>query len=102
MRKMFTQLDANADGFLSLEELENGMQEVAQIFNLEEPDVRDMLRAADTNGDGKVDYTEFIVAALQKDLMLKRDNLRGTFRMFDIDGDGKITKDELKEVFGVD
>lgn len=102
VRQMFIQLDTNADGFLSLEELEAGLQDVAAIFNLEEPDVRDMLRAADTNGDGKVDYTEFIVAALQKDLLLKRDHLRGAFNMLDLDGDGMVTKDELKQVFGYD
>jgi len=62
--------------------------------------VRDMLRAADNNGDGQVDYTEFIAAAMQKDLMLKRENLKGAFRMFDVNGDGTVTKDELKEVFG--
>jgi len=48
-----------------------------------------------------VDYTEFIAAALQKDLLLKRENLKSAFRMFDVDGDGTVTKDELKEVFGV-
>lgn len=98
---MFIQLDKNADGFLSFEELEEGLQDVAQIFHLQEPDVRDMLKAADTNNDGKIDYTEFIAAALQKEMLLKRDNLRGAFRMFDVDGDGKVTKDELKQVFGV-
>ena len=48
-----------------------------------------------------MDYTEFIAAALQKDLLLKRENLKSAFRMFDVDGDGTVTKDELKEVFGV-
>ena len=67
VREMFIKLDVNHDGFLSLEELEAGMQDIAAIFHLDEPDVRDMLRSADTNGDGRIDYTEFIAAAFQKE-----------------------------------
>lgn len=59
-----------------------------------------MLKAADNNGDGKVDYTEFIAAAYRKDELLSQQNLRGAFRLFDVNGDGSITKDELKQVFG--
>lgn len=75
MREMFLKLDADSNGFLTLEELEAGMQDISSIFHLEEPDVRDMLRAADVNGDGQVDYTEFISAAFQKDMLLSGNNL---------------------------
>ena len=100
MRKLFTKLDTDFNGFLSLEELESGMREMSQIFRLEEPDVREMFRAADANGDGKIDYTEFIAAAYEKDLLLSSQNLRNTFNMFDSDGNGFISKEELKLVFG--
>ena len=59
-----------------------------------------MLKAADANGDGTIDYTEFLAAAFQKDLLLSSQNLRAAFELFDKDGDGSISKDELKEVFG--
>ena len=75
VREMFIKLDKNNDGFLSLEELEAGMQDLCAIFHIDEPDVRDMLRSADTNGDGRIDYTEFIAAAFQKDLLLSGKNL---------------------------
>ena len=97
---MFVKLDTDSNGFLTLEELEAGMQDIALIFHLEEPDVREMLRAADVNGDGRIDYTEFISAAFQKDMLLSTKNLQGAFRMFDADGDGTVSKEELKLVFG--
>jgi len=67
---MFLKLDTNNDGHLTIDELENGMKEISQIFHLEEPDVMDMLKAADVDGDGKIDYTEFIAAAYKKEKLL--------------------------------
>lgn len=100
VREMFLKFDANNDGFLTLEELRTGYSDIAQILNVDEPDVEEMLRGADLDGDGKVDYTEFIAAAFRKDLLLSGENLQRAFRMFDADGDGTISKEELKKVFG--
>ena len=75
VREMFIKLDTNNDGHLSLDELRAGFSEIAQILNIDEPDVEEMLRGADLDGDGTIDYTEFIAAAFQKDLLLSGDNL---------------------------
>jgi calcium-dependent protein kinase len=97
---MFLKLDTNSDGFLTFDELEAGMQDIASVFQQEEPDVRAMLNAADSNGDGQIDYTEFLAAAFQKDILLSTQNLRTAFSIFDKDGDGSISKEDLKQVFG--
>ena len=97
MRELFTRLDTNNDGFLSHEELENGMADIAQIFHLREPDVRDWIKAADVNGDGQLDYTEFIAACLQSYNYLKENHLRSAFSYFDKDNNGTISKNELRE-----
>ena len=97
---MFTKLDTNQDGVLSLEELEAGMKEIAAIFQQDEPDVRAMLKAIDINGDGTIDYTEFLTAAFNKDVLLSSQHLRAAFSMIDKNGDGAISKQELKQVFG--
>ena len=97
---MFLKLDKNNDGHLTFDELQAGYAELGQIFNMSEVDVHQMLVAADNNGDGKLDYTEFIAAAYRKDLLLSTQNLRNAFQMLDLNGDGSISKDELKAVFG--
>ena len=70
VREMFIKLDTDNNGFLTLEELEAGLNDLCAIFHIDTPDVRDMLRSADNNGDGRIDYTEFIAAAFKKDLLL--------------------------------
>ena len=50
----------------------------------------------DANQDGKIDYNEFITAAINRTQLLSTDNLRIAFNLFDINGDGVISKEELR------
>ena len=59
-----------------------------------------MLKSIDTDGSGKIDYTEFIAATMEKNIYMKEEKLFMAFKMFDIDGSGKISADELKETLG--
>ena len=54
-----------------------------------------MLEAADTDGSGEIDYTEFLAATMDPALFLKEAYLRTTFDMFDKDGNGLIDGDEI-------
>lgn len=53
----------------------------------------------DIDGDGEIDFTEFVSAAFNKRTLLSQENLDAAFKTFDSDGNGKITMDELKAVF---
>ena len=53
----------------------------------------------DTDKDGKIDYGEFISAAINRTRLLSADNLRIAFNLFDKNGDGVISKEELQQVF---
>lgn len=46
----------------------------------------------DTDGSGKIDYTEFLAATMEKSMYMKEEKLHNAFRMFDLDGNGKISK----------
>ena len=46
---MFISLDENKDGQLSATELERGMAQILTFFNIDESELREMVRAIDTN-----------------------------------------------------
>ena len=75
------------------------MADIMEIFHIDEEDWGKMVNAMDTDGDGKIDYTEFITAAYNRELLLSQQNLQIAFKMFDQDGDGTLSMDELKSVF---
>ena len=75
------------------------MAEIFSLFQMDVPDVENIMRAADTNRDGQLDYSEFITAAFDKQMLLSEANINRAFKMLDINGDGKIDRSELIQVF---
>ena len=75
------------------------MADIMEIFHIDEEDWTKMVNAMDTDGDGKIDYTEFITAAYNREMLLSQQNLQIAFKMFDQDGNGTLSMDELKSVF---
>lgn len=59
-----------------------------------------MMEKVDINNNGLVDFSEFMVANLEKENAVQVEKLKIAFEMFDIDGNGIITLDEIKEVLG--
>lgn len=65
-------MDKNGDGVLTIEEIRDGLAGVSDK-NLEE--VRKVISSIDTDGSGKIDYTEFLAATMEKSLYMKEDKL---------------------------
>ena len=59
LKELFLSLDNDGSGTLSFEELKEGLKDREDSFSLIE-----MLKKADTDGSGEVDYTEFIAATI--------------------------------------
>ena len=53
----------------------------------------------DLDGDGKIDYYEFMQGAVNHRELLTKENIEHMFQLFDYDKDGYITISELKDVF---
>ena len=64
----------------------------AELFSQE------AFRAFDTNGDGKIDFKEFIFALHLTSAASATEKLQWAFRMYDVDGNGKIDLGEMKRL----
>merc|ERR1711998_392681 len=95
MRAQFQAMDVNGDGQLTYEELRTAMFE----SKIELPgDFEKILRDIDSDRSGKIDYTEFIAATLERKSYIREDVCWAAFRIFDLDGDGVISKEELRHI----
>jgi len=97
MMNVFKAIDTDNNGALSREELINGF---SQIFgegqeNIEE-EVDKIMSNVDTDHSGEIDYTEFIIATMNRQKLLSKERLQAAFNAFDKDGSGSISSDELK------
>ena len=99
MERIFAQMDKNNDGMLSKEEIKDGYEEHFGMA-IDDEEIDKMFAAIDTDGNGTIDYSEFLMATMNEQQLLSKERLKGAFKMFDKDGSGTISKDEIREVLG--
>ncbi|OMJ66448.1 hypothetical protein SteCoe_36696 [Stentor coeruleus] len=95
---MYTRIDKNSDGKVSVDELINSMDEMGVAMS--ENEIRTCISEVDANGSGWIDFSEFLTVFTSKNMMISKENLESTFAMFDADGSGEISTAELKRVLG--
>ena len=95
MRDAFSKFDKNGDGKLTLGELKEGVSKI-KGGSITEEDIEKAMNVMDSNGNGFIDYTEFIAACLQSYNYLQESHLKTAFSYFDKDGSGAISREELK------
>ena len=68
--------------------------------NPTEKELTEMIKSVDDNGDGEIDFEEFLVLMASK--KPSKDDpdkeLRDAFKVFDADGNGTISRSELKKL----
>lgn len=99
LSRAFKALDKNSDGKLSRDELIEGYRQI--MGDLAEAEVDRIMQIADADGSGEIDYSEFVVATMDKRKLLSNEKLETAFRLFDKDDSGSISADEIKDVLGV-
>ena len=61
-----------------------------------------MFEKIDLDGNGTIDYTEFVMATINEKNLVTNDRLLQAFKMFDKDNSGALSYDEIKEVLCFD
>ena len=93
-------MDTNKDGKLQYDELMTGFTEFyGQEFAKDEVDR--IFKLVDTDHSNEIDFSEFVIATVQREKILTEDKLRRAFRMFDKDNSGSIDAGEIKKIIGV-
>ncbi|CAN1266022.1 Calcium-dependent protein kinase 30, partial [Linum perenne] len=95
IRDMFTLMDTDGDGKVSYEELRAGLRKVGS--QLAEPEIKMLMEVADVDGNGILDYGEFVAVTIHLQKMENDDHCRRAFVYFDKDGSSYIELDELRE-----
>ncbi|GLI64986.1 hypothetical protein VaNZ11_008411 [Volvox africanus] len=94
MREIFLEIDKDKSGTISVEEFSDALKKKG-VQGLTESDVSRMIQEADVNGDGMIDYEEFLAATINRSKLEREELLKQAFAKFDENGDGQITRQEL-------
>ncbi|RDX73745.1 Calcium-dependent protein kinase 1, partial [Mucuna pruriens] len=103
LKVIFKMIDTDNSGQITLEKLKVGLKMLGATLG--EPEILDLMQAADVNNSGTIDYGEFIAATLHLNKVDREDHLVAAFSYFDRSGSGYITQDELQkacEEFGME
>lgn len=95
LKEMFKSMDTDNSGTVTFEELKGGLARFGS--KISESEVRQLMDAADVDGNGTIDYLEFITATMHMNRMDREDHLYTAFQFFDKDSSGYITKEELEQ-----
>lgn len=94
LKVMFTNMDTDNSGTITYEELKTGLARLGS--KLTEAEVKQIMEAADVDGNGSIDYIEFITATMHRHKLEREEYVYKAFQHFDKDSSGFITRDELE------
>ncbi|XP_064623165.1 calmodulin-A-like [Lineus longissimus] len=96
-REAFSLFDKDGDGDITTKELGTVMRSLGQ--NPSESELQEMVNEVDTDGNGTIDFEEFLAMMAKK--MRDADSeeeIREAFRVFDKEGNGFLNAAQLKVV----
>ena len=101
LRELFKELDKDNKGQITKKAFENhlislyGEAEGKEICNK-------IFEHLDLDGSGEISYDEFLSAMIDSKKVITEDKLERAFKIFDKDNSGRLSVDEIREVFGGD
>ena len=102
---LFLKIDVNNDGVIEKDEFFMQLKKLLND-NIDENNIEinnnyleEIFNIIDTDKNGKIEYEEFLRAAIDKKILIEENNLKLSFDFFDKDKNGVITLEEIYEVF---
>ncbi|KAA8528082.1 hypothetical protein F0562_035049 [Nyssa sinensis] len=95
IKEAFDMMDTSKRGKINLEELRNGLQKLGQ--QISDADLQILMEAADVDGNGTLNYGEFIAVSVHLRRMANDDHLHKAFAFFDRNQSGYIEIEELRD-----
>ncbi|KAJ0257347.1 Calcium-dependent protein kinase 10 [Hirschfeldia incana] len=95
IKDMFSLMDEDSDGRITYQELKAGLQKVGS--QLGEPEIKMLMEVADVDGNGFLDYGEFVAVIIHLQKIENDELFKLAFMFFDKDGSTYIELDELRE-----
>ncbi|XP_020580156.1 calcium-dependent protein kinase 20-like [Phalaenopsis equestris] len=97
---MFESMDINRKGRITLEELKSGLHKLGH--QIPDADVQILMNAADVDGDGTLEYGEFVALSIHLKKLGNDEHLHKAFAYFDQNKSGYIEIEELSEALADD
>lgn len=97
LQDIFIQMDKDHDGEISKTEFREGLQSL-KITDQNNEQIQELFKIMDTNKSKKINYSEFISAAIDKKFFKNQEKLLEVFESLDTSKDGKISYNEFKAV----
>ncbi|TQD74708.1 hypothetical protein C1H46_039752 [Malus baccata] len=94
IKEAFQMMGTGNKGKVTIEELRSGIQQLGQ--NISDPDLQILMEAADVDGDGALNYGEFVVVTVHLKKMANDEHLHKAFAFFDQNQSGHIEIEELR------
>ena len=101
MQQEFLRLDFDKTGTLNVSDLkkiaESESGKMYSQFNNDDWD--QILKGVDLNGDGVIDFQDFISACVDRRVLVKKEELKKAFQIIDTNKDGLLCIEDFKNLF---
>ena len=96
LRDQFQYMDLNGEGYINMEDLTQAYKRANIEIN--ENEINDIIHNVDNHNNKKLNYSEFLIAAVDEKKIIEKENLIKVFNYFDEDNSGFIDKKNLKSL----
>ncbi|KAK4763063.1 hypothetical protein SAY86_008831 [Trapa natans] len=95
IKEAFQMMDTSKRGKINLNELKVGLQKLGQPVS--DSDLQILMEAADIDGDGTLNYAEFVTVTIHMKKITNDEHLHKAFSFFDQNNSGFIEYEELRD-----